>query len=191
MTTQIYDAEVQRLAGISETLSLNYLEDNAAWVGSPFAWIKNQPSRRVGAIFELLVSEWCTSRGLQVARSPDSDADRIIAGVRTEIKGSTLWKGGTYTFQQIRDQNYSILLCLGISPFNAHCWAIPKATVMQWWQDGKIRSQHGGASGSDTAWLSVSPSATPAWLQPYGGTLGAGLAQLRALTRPRRTLSND
>ena len=107
----------------------------------------------------------------------------MVSGMRVEIKGSTLWQNGGYKFQQIRDQNYSIIVCLGISPFNAHCWAIPKAMVMQWWQEGKISSQHGGADGSDTAWLSVNPSAAPAWLQPYGGRLGAGLERLQSLTR--------
>ena len=183
MATPIHDAEVRRLAAIADALSGEYIGDNADWVNSPFAWIKNQPSRRVGAIFEALVSEWCVTAGMRVTRSPDSEADRIIAGVRTEIKGSTLWKGGTYRFQQIRDQNYGILFCLGISPFDAHCWAIPKAVVMQWWGDGIIRSQHGGAGGTDTAWLAVNPSAVPDWLQPYGGTLSDGLAQLRSLSR--------
>ena len=184
MTTSTGDPEVQLLARIATRLEVKYIDDNAQWNGSAFAWLKGGlASRRKGVAFEELVSEWCTEKGLEVRPSPDSAADRIIAGVRTEIKGSTLWKGGVYRFQQIRDQNYGILLCLGISPFDAHCWAIPKAVVMRWWGDGIIRSQHGGAGGTDTAWLAVNPSAVPDWLQPYGGTLSAGLAQLRSLSR--------
>ena len=186
MTAQIQDAEVRRLAVVANGLASRYQRGNDPWAGSPFEWLKNIPSSRTkGKAFEELFAEWCAACGLTVVSSPDSDADRIVNGLRIEVKGSTLWQNGGYKFQQIRDQNYTIIVCLGISPFDAHCWAVPKATVMQWWQNGNIRSQHGGSSGSDTAWLSVNPSATPAWLQPYGGTLGAGLAQLQALTPPR------
>ena len=61
------------------------------------------------------------AKGFDVAKSPDSQADRIIAGARAEIKTSTLWKNGVYMFQQLRDQNYAFVICLGISPLNAHC----------------------------------------------------------------------
>lgn len=184
MTTQIYDSEFRRLAAVVNNLSSRYRQGNDQWAGSPFERLKSIPSSRTrGKAFEDLLAEWCAACGLTVAPSPDSDADRIVSGMRVEVKGSTLWQNGGYKFQQIRDQNYSIIVCLGISPFDAHCWAIPKATVMQWWQEGKISSQHGGAGGSDTAWLSVNPSAAPDWLQPYGGTLSAGLAQLQTLTR--------
>lgn len=183
MTTPIQDPEFQRLAAVANGLANHYQIDNAPWVDSPFEWLKNIPSPSTrGKAFAELLSGWCADRGMTVAMSPDSHADRIIGGVRVEVKGSTQWQNGGYKFQQIRDQNYSIIVCLGISPLDAHCWAIPKATVMQWWQAGRISSQHGGAGGNDTAWLSVDPSAAPAWLQPYGGTLAAGLAQLQALT---------
>jgi hypothetical protein len=45
----------------------------------------------------------------------------LINGHRVEIKFSTLWQEGIYNFQQIRDQNYEYAVCLGISPFEAHC----------------------------------------------------------------------
>ena len=183
MTAQIQDAEVRRLAAVANGLSSRYRQSNNPWAGSPFEWLKNIPSSRTrGKAFEELFAEWCAACGLTVASSPDSDADRIVNGRRIEVKGSTLWQNGGYKFQQIRDQNYNVVVCLGISPFDAHCWAIPKATVMQWWQEGKISSQHGGAGGSDTAWLSVNPSAALAWLQPYGGRLGAGLERMKFLT---------
>lgn len=185
MTTLIRDPEVQRLAAVANRLASQYRKSNSPWNGSPFEWLKSIPSSRTrGKAFEDLLAGWCADRGMTVAPSPDSQADRIIDGVRVEVKGSTLWQNGGYKFQQIRDQNYRIIVCLGISPFDAHCWAIPKATVMRWWQEGRISSQHGGAGGNDTAWLSVDPSAAPAWLQPYGGTLAAGLAQLQALNPP-------
>ncbi len=182
MTTQIHDPEVRRLVAIAETIENKYVEDSAVWEGSPFAWLKGGlASRRKGVAFEELVSAWCAERGLTVTTSPDSDADRIIGGLRAEIKGSTLWKGGTYRFQQVRNQNYRILLCMGISPYDAHCWVIPKDDVMGLWNEGIITSQHGGSGGSDTAWIAVNPISPPDWIRPYGGTLTAGFAQLRSL----------
>ncbi len=182
MATQIQDPEVLRLIAIADRIESNYINDSATWDGSPFAWLKGGlASRRKGVAFEELVSEWCAERGLTVTASPDSDADRIIEGLRAEIKGSTLWKGGTYRFQQIRDQNYRILVCLGVSPFNAHLWVIPKDDVMRLWSEGKITFQHGGAAGNDTAWIPVNPQSPPNWMRPYGGTMSQGFARIQSL----------
>ena len=182
MSDQIHDPEVMRLVEIANRLEHRYIDDINIWDGSPFEWIRGGlASRRKGVVFEELVSEWCVAKGLHVARSPDSDADRIIAGLRVEIKGSTLWKGGMYRFQQVRNQNYRILLCLGISPYDAHCWVIPKDDVMELWDEGKITSQHGGSGGSDTAWIAVNPTSPPDWIRPYGGTLSQGFAQIQSL----------
>ena len=181
----IQDPEVQRLAAIAARLENEYKDRNRLWNDSQFAWIKGGlPAGSRGAVFQRLVSEWCVSKGVSVTRSPDSDADRIIGGRRAEIKGSTLWEDGTYTFQQIRDQNYELVVCLGISPFDAHCWVIPKDDIMALRDEGLISPQHGGSRGSDTLWINgVNPKNPPDWIRPYGGTLSAGFAQLQSLTR--------
>ena len=143
MSVQKYDFQI--LVALSKTLEMEYSDDNDEWIDSPFAWIKTRPSRQVGAIGEKLIAGWLATRGFNVNRSGDSDADRILENKRVEIKFSTLWKTGGYKFQQIRDQNYDLLICLGVSPFDAHCWVIPKADVMRLWLvEGKITGQHYG-----------------------------------------------
>lgn len=159
------------LASIAGTLKADYVreESDDPWAGSPFEWIRRLPSRTVGKIGEQLVAGWCAAKGLDVTSSGDSEADRVIAERRVEIKFSTLWASGIYKFQQIRDQDYEYAVCLGISPFDAHCWVIPK-TVLRQYVIGHT-PQHTGRGGTDTFWLSVQPELPPAWLVPYGGRL--------------------
>lgn len=181
----ITDPEVQILASYSQLLQKDYSDEDQDWIGSPFAWIKTRPSRQVGAIGEKLVSGYLAAKGFDVTRSPDSQADRVINGTRAEIKFSTLWKGGFYKFQQLRDQNYKFAICLGVSPFDAHCWVIPKSTIMAQWHAGNLTSQHGGQAGHDTAWLSVAPGQEPAWLKEYGGRLADAAMLIESITGVR------
>lgn len=182
MSRQIADPEVQALAMISATLQADYAAGGLAWHGSPFAWIKTRPSRQIGVIGERLVAGWLAAKDCDVVRSDHSDADRIINGKRAEIKFSTLWAAGFYKFQQLRDQNYDLAICLGVSPFDAHCWAIPKEVIMQRWRAGEIVSQHGGRAGTDTAWLCVTVGKEPLWLQEWGGSLGSAAKKIVAIT---------
>ena len=123
-----------------------------------------------------MVERYCEAHDLSVSASPDSEADRIIEGRRVEIKSSTLWETGIYKFQQIRDQDYEFVICLGSSPFAVHCWVIPKDIIME-----NTTGQHGGKTAKDTGWLSFRPESPPEWLAPYGGSLSAALVLLRQL----------
>lgn len=159
------------IAGISQALKAEYQTENHQWKDSPFEWIKTKPSRQIGAIGERIVAGWLAARNFNIQRSPDSNADKIVENKRLEIKFSTLWEIGCYKFQQIRDQNYDLLLCLGVSPFSAHCWVFTKREIMSYWHDKKyIGAQHGGSAGVDTAWLSVDPCNTPQWMGAHGGS---------------------
>ena len=182
-TRRICYPEVQMLVNLSATLHADYAAADLEWEGSPFAWIKRRPSRQRGAIGERLVAGWCAAKGLDVTRAPDSQCDRMIAGLRTEIKFSTLWKQGNYVFQQFRDQNYQIAICLGVSPFDAHCWVIPKAQVMKhiFPEAGRRAAQHGGANGRDTGWVHIDPASRPKWMSKWGGELADAFRVLKRL----------
>ncbi len=181
MGDAIRDPDVQLLAAIAATLKQDYISEGAIdpWAASPFAWIRTLKSRRVGKVGEQLVAGWCAAKGFDVTRSPDGDADRVIGNRRMEIKFSTLWESGIYNFQQIRDQNYEYAICLGISPFGAGCWVLPKAILLE-----KLPAQHGGVRGSDTRWLQFPASAPPPWLTQYGGTLAQAYEVLKEITAP-------
>ncbi len=177
-------SELEGLIGHSDLLRGEYLTGEEMWKDSPFAWIRSRQSRQKGAIGEKLVSLWLESHGFDVARSSDSEADRLIEGKRVEIKFSTLWDGLIYKFQQLRDQNYDFAICIGISPFDAHCWVLEKEAILRHWHEDErtISPQHGGRQGTDTAWFSVDPEAVPAWLNGYGGSLEDGLRRISDLT---------
>ena len=179
----IADPEVQLLAALADGLKGEYqTEEDLSWSRSPFGWIRGQPSRRKGAIGEKLVAGWCAARDINVLRSPDAEADRIFEGFRTEIKFSTLWANRSYKFQQIRDQDYQLLVCLGVSPFAAHAWVFEKEFLVS--NTGELAGlshQHGGAEGRDTAWLSVSPAEVHSWMDDFGGDLGTAMRRLRTL----------
>ncbi|MFE7844583.1 hypothetical protein ACFUTX_05225 [Microbacterium sp. NPDC057407] len=128
------------------------------------------PSRTKGAVGELLVQEWAVAKGLDVRRSPSSNADRIINGHRVEIKMSTLWSNGGFKFQQIRDQDYDLCLCLALSPYEVNAWLLPKEVLLEY-VIGHM-GQHTGASGSDTAWLGFPANSPYSWMRPYGDRLG-------------------
>lgn len=179
--------EYQELVGISLAMQKEYAEENQQWHGSPFEWIKYRPSRSIGAIGEKIVSAWLSMHDFNVARSPDSEADRLVEGVRIEIKFSTLWKNGTYLFEQIRDQNYELAIFLGISPNDAHCWVVPKQTLVRLWkEEHKIAPQHGGRQGTDTAWARLSPTqemtSEDMVLKEYGNKLSKALAAIAKYT---------
>lgn len=183
---RITDSDLECLAAIAHSLRSDYPDDDDRWRGSPFAWITKRPSRQVGAIGEKLVAGFFAAKDFDVVRSPDSDADRIIDGIRVEIKLSTLWKNGLYRFQQIRDQNYDAVICLGVSPFSAHCWILSKSDVMEnWGVAGRLPRQHGGQRGRDTVWLTVNPANVPVWLRPYGGALADGARILKEMSTAR------
>jgi hypothetical protein len=166
--------ETESFIEIAGELSELYAGDLAMWTGSPFAWILTLPSRTKGAVGEKLVAEWLVRSGFRVSRSTQTGCDRVVNGVNVEIKFSTLWKSGGYTFQQLRDQDYKYLFFLGLSPSTVHAWFIPKHVA---WSHSV--SQHGGKEGTDTRWLSFPADAPSRWLEEFGGTLDQALAVMR------------
>jgi hypothetical protein len=175
--------EFELLATAASYIKSEFEEDNTAWSGSPFEWVLKLPSGSKGKLGKRLVYQWCAIKGLSLDSSPDSDADMLINGHRVEIKFSTLWKVGIYKFQQIRDQNYEYSVCLGISPFEAHCWVISKL-ILRKNVIGHL-GQHTGSTGQETSWITVNPNDPPYWLTPCGGTLERAFSVLKSLS-PRR-----
>src|SRR6266702_6368083 len=108
------DPDLAKFIQVTDKVSKEYAANLEGWSSSPFAWILTLPSRARGAAGEKIVDSWLTSNGFDVKRATHSGCDRIVDGTNIEIKFSTLWKSGGYKFQQLRDQDYESVFCLGI-----------------------------------------------------------------------------
>lgn len=176
------DREYGNIIKISSLLREEYAKENEEWLNSPFEWIKHKPSRTIGAIGEKIIASWLAMHDFEIRRSPDSEADRIVENKRVEIKFSTLWKNGYYVFQQIRDQNYDLIVLFGVSPHDAHCWVIPKQEIVALWSKHAITGQHTGAEAEDTAWIHLLPDNSIEDFSRFGNSLTAALKRISSLT---------
>jgi hypothetical protein len=73
------------------------------------------------------------------------------------------------------------MICLGVSPFDAHAWVMTKAVLRETVIGLHGMGQHGGGTAAETYWISVVPSAVPEWMQPHGGSLRLAVERLRTL----------
>ena len=180
MPEKIVSPEFELLATAANFIKPEFKKVDSIWTGSQFEWVLTLPSASKGKLGKRLIYQWCAVKGLSIDSSPDSQADMLINGHRVEIKFSTLWETGLYKFQQVRDQNYEYAVCLGISPFDAHCWVVSKQ-ILRKHVIGHM-GQHTGAAGQETAWFAVKPSSPPDWLSSYGGTLEQAYKVLKSLS---------
>jgi len=173
------DDDLAFVSRLSAELRGELLDETAdVWAASPFGWIRAQPSARKGAIGVAIVRAWANSAGFTVTRATHSDHDLVVSGLKIEVKLSTLWANGGFTFQQLRDQDYEHVCLLGIEPQEVRLWTLPKPVALK-----HARGQHTGERGQDTSWVSFKAASPPPWLQPYGDTLSAARRYLEEAAR--------
>lgn len=173
MDRPIANPDYVSISSIAVQLEPEYVSDRELqlWLNSPFYWIKSRPSRQIGKIGEDLVERWAIAAGFDVQRPTSSEHDRRINGLKVEIKFSTLWTNdASFRFQQLRDQDYDYAFLLGLAPFDVHAWFIPKSEL-SYNRPPALVTQHGGAAGRDTRWLSFAAASPPQWMNEFGGTL--------------------
>jgi hypothetical protein len=140
------------------------------WPDSAFDWTLRVATGTRGAIGRQLAEAWIASMGIPTGRLSEYNRHYVLAwNYRIQVKTSTLWDSGNFRFQQIRDQNYDFLLCLGLMPTDVSAWLIPKQTVIEH-LDG-VGGQHTGASARETLWMNPVPGANGTWIDEYGDQL--------------------
>jgi site-specific DNA-methyltransferase (adenine-specific) len=136
------------------------------WQDSPLGWMYKLAPGKKGSLAKKIITVWCASKGLDVQHTSVKDIDLFINGLRFVVKLSFLWENGAYKFQQIKDNGYDNLICLGISPFDAHCWVFERTYVIK-----NATPQHKSSMSTDY-WIAINPNKTEEWANNFGGTLG-------------------
>jgi hypothetical protein len=137
------------------------------WSGSDFNWMLTLSTGARGAVGRQLVEAWVGSLGIPTGRVSENNAHYVLAwDLRIQVKTSTMWESGHFRFQQIRDQNFDLLLCLGLQPDDVSVWLFPKDVVLE--HLSGVGGQHTGASARETYWMNLAPGANNSWVDEYG-----------------------
>tara|TARA_Y100000310_G_C20610498_1_gene777738 strand:+ start:228 stop:770 length:543 start_codon:yes stop_codon:yes gene_type:complete len=143
---------------------------------SEFLIFKNMSSKKKGSFFEKIFEEYVIENGGIVEKPSNSDHDRIINGIKVEIKGSTLWGSGShFRFQQIRaNQDYDMIIFVSVFPDKIEFHYADKDTItknlMIRDNDGNWpNNQHGGkGTNSGTFFIDCFPNETD-WMTKLKG----------------------
>lgn len=95
--------------------------------------------------------------------------DLIVEQTKVQVRFSTLWSAGWYTFQKIRDVgDYEWLVLLGLSPDGGHAWVVPRATAITeinasrqagWWQVDPVQPPDALGDGAMEYFVSAAAAA--------------------------------
>lgn len=132
---------------ISEEL-LSQGEFDSRWNDGPFLALKLLPAKAKGKRFEQIASEIFKAMGLTVNKPTNTDHDRVVDGIKCEIKGSTVTKGSDdcFSFLQIRPaQDYEALVLVTFwFDGTVKIFKLLKSDVMTLVENGTLKKQHGG-----------------------------------------------
>jgi len=157
-----YSPEFEALMAIGSYLQKDLKPKSDMWKGSPFEWVLQFSARQKSAFGRQLLHEWCETKSLSIEKPKESSESLIINGKKFAVKFSTLWTNGVYNFQPIR-QDCDQVICFGLSPYEAHCWALDIETVIE-----NATPQH---KGSAEYWFMINPQKPPEWIDHCGGSL--------------------
>ena len=110
---------------------INEINNKDPYSGSSLRSFKNLSSKRKGKFFEALCQEYYESLERKVTKPENSQHDRIIDGLKKEIKGSFLWGEGThFRWQQIRvDDDYDQVIFMAAYPDRIELYEADKQTI--------------------------------------------------------------
>lgn len=146
------------------TIAADLLESSdidPRWARGPFFSLKQLPPKGKGKRFELIAESVFTQQGMDVRPPLSTDHDRIVDGLKIEIKGSTVTKGSDdcFSFLQIRPaQDYDFLVLEAFYFFGLiEYYRIPKQDIAELIQSKIFKSQHGGNEGNSGTFIYNGP----------------------------------
>ncbi len=159
-TPPAFDEQYLMLAA-SITHLQEAFEENNPWYNSPFEWVLDANRQQKSLIVSRLFETWCKHNGFSFEKLGDAEDLCIINGYQIAVKFCMLLDDGMYRFQPIRNDDYDYVLCIGISPEQAHGWVFEREAVI------------GKSIYSETSdQIHVNPKSLDAWLSDCGGSLG-------------------
>lgn len=149
--------------------------------GGPNEWFKNLSSKRKGKAGELMVGVSLETMGVEVCSSKQARQDKLVDSsvklsdydlylpshkFRVEVKTSTMWGDGkNFTFQQIRDQDYDLIIFQFILPEEVKLFYCTKEDAVNYIMiDG--HGQHGGGEATETFWITFDLDNVPNYIIP-------------------------
>ena len=167
-----HDNKFQRVIEIAESLKDGKTQQEeqkiAIWAGSQLAWTRSLAAGTKGKLGRQLVIELCRDEGLTAIQR------RFLVYVENKavsVKCSVLGLEGNYFFENVKEDGYQFLFCLGISPHDVHAWVIPSEKLQE------AKHQHGKAD----QWMIVAPNNPPELFRECGpsGEIDEALKALR------------
>lgn len=149
--------------------------ENDIWKGSKFEKLKKTPSPRArGAMAERLLKQILIKKGCKITKpkSKSSEYDLHVNGLRVEVKMSTLWNSNESSFkwQQIRNQEYDLILFMAVYPNELKIWGATKETIRKEVFGKDELRQHAGKNGKqELYWIS---DQQPWFVEDYMSLLG-------------------
>ncbi|MFV1949956.1 MAG: site-specific DNA-methyltransferase, partial [Anaerolineales bacterium] len=105
-----YSEEFQKSASDSTVIRSTLQTQNDYWKDSPFEWVLQIPARRKSVLGKHLIESYLSRNNFIVSGTSNKFGVNILVnGKIVSIKFSTLWEGGYYKLQQIRENNYEYL----------------------------------------------------------------------------------
>jgi site-specific DNA-methyltransferase (adenine-specific) len=166
------------LAATASYLQEELEDENDPWENSPFEWILKLPPRKKGKLGGKLIASWLAGKGIQLEQTRDASETLRINGLQFAIKFSTIWANGIYKFQQIRAKGYDYVICLGISPFDAHCWVFERKFAIE-----HAKPQHFQGTKVVDYWMEINPHEAKDESRDCGGTLDQAYRILKKLKK--------
>ncbi len=152
------------------------------YANSPLQVVRSLSSSKKGSFFEKLTKEFLKSQGFEIQPRDNSGHDLVAVRKRirnqVEVKGSSLWGGGSqFRWGQIRpSQDYDIVCFVAMWPEKIEFFGATKKEVSDYVleQDGEgnwIHNMHGGKTVNSGTFLIQGFPEQFSWMRPLGDVL--------------------
>lgn len=130
-------------------------DEDPRYTNSPFRHLKKMHAKQKGKRYENITECVLKNIGYIVSRPINTDHDRIVDGLKVEIKGSTLNKNTDhFSFLQIRpSQDYDVIYFSMFYPDRLVIMAMSKDKIKENISLNIFKKQHGGEKADSGTYM--------------------------------------